>query len=87
VFRYEPGTWQGSAQLFRVARQPLTAVPSRTLGWEHLIGGAVEVYDVGGTHATLMRAPFAEQLAAALNAALDKLDAKTRSADDYARLR
>jgi thioesterase domain-containing protein len=73
VFQYEPGTLTGLAQLFRVRRQPLTSVPTPTLGWEQLIDGAVEVHEVAGTHDTLMQAPHVDSLAAAVDAALAKL--------------
>lgn len=75
VKRYEPGAWQGSAELFRVARQSLSAVPTPTLGWEHLIRGDVTVHDVTGTHDTLMQPPHVDQLARAIDAALDRCDA------------
>ena len=75
VHRYEPEAWQGSVDLFRVARQPLSSVPTPTLGWEHLIGGDVYVHPVAGTHDSLMQSPHVDQLARAVDAALDRCDA------------
>jgi syringomycin synthetase protein SyrE len=73
VFQYEAGPLVGGAQLFRVGRQPLSAVPTTTLGWEALIDGPVDVYPIAGTHESVMRAPHVDDLAAALDRALAKL--------------
>lgn len=82
VKRYEPGAWQGSAELFRVARQPLSAVPTPTLGWEHLVRGDVGVHGVTGTHDSLMQPPHVDQLAQTIDAALDRCDAASATVSE-----
>jgi amino acid adenylation domain-containing protein len=68
--RYDTPPLNLSVHLFRSARQPMFALPSPAMGWEHLIRGALEVHHVGGAHATLMQAPHVERLAAAIDEAL-----------------
>jgi thioesterase domain-containing protein len=82
VFRYEPRPLQGAAHLFRVRRQPWSAVPTPTLGWKHYVRGPVAVHYVGGSHDTMMQMPHVERLAALFDAALET----SRSADDVARV-
>lgn len=67
---YDPPPSPTSAQLFRSARQPMFAVQTPTMGWEALVRGPLGVYQVGGAHATLMRTPYVERLAAGIDAAL-----------------
>ena len=71
--RYQAGPLRGGAQLFRVARQPMSSIPTKLLGWEHLIGGLIRVRVVAGTHATLMHGTQAIGLAAAIDDELDLL--------------
>jgi amino acid adenylation domain-containing protein len=66
--RYAPPKVAIDAILFRSTRQPMFAVPTPTMGWEELIGGSLSVHQVGGEHGTLMRPPFVERLAAAIDA-------------------
>lgn len=75
--RYDVPPVDFSARLFRSARQPMFALPTAAMGWEHLIRGRLEVHHVGGAHATLMQSPHVDRLAAAIDAAL-----RSGSSDD-----
>ncbi|MCE9606881.1 MAG: amino acid adenylation domain-containing protein [Planctomycetia bacterium] len=73
IERYIAGPLQGGAHLFRAARQPLSAVQTPLLGWEHLIRGPIRVRNITGTHATLMYGAHALGLAAAIDDELERL--------------
>ncbi len=45
---YRPRPFDGAVTLFRAARQPFGAVPNATLGWETVVRGAIDVYEVPG---------------------------------------
>ena len=75
--RYDVPPVDFSARLFRSARQPMFALPTAAMGWEHLIRGRLDVHHVGGAHATLMQSPHVERLAAAIDDAL-----RSGSSDD-----
>lgn len=70
---YDPTALECSAYLFRSTRQPMFAVQTPTMGWEHLIQGPLSVHQVGGSHSELMRGPHVARLAAAMDAALSNL--------------
>jgi FkbH-like protein len=83
---YVPGSYSGSITLFRATRQPPWILPSRTLGWESLAAGGVQVYDTPGHHADLVRDPRARVLAAQLDDALAKAqDCVAVAVDPFAR--
>jgi thioesterase domain-containing protein len=79
VERYEPGDWQGSAEL-SASPTAVVCVPTPTLGWEHLVRGDVGVHGVTGTHDSLMQPPHVDQLARTIDAALDRCDAASATA-------
>jgi len=68
--RYHPEAANVSAHLFRSARQAMFAVQTPTMGWDELIAGPLSVYQVGGAHSVLMRAPYVDRLAAVMDAAM-----------------
>ena len=67
-----PGEYSGSITLFRATEQPPWILADRTLGWEKLVRGAIDVYHTPGHHADLVRDPRARVLAEQLNDALVK---------------
>jgi len=74
VEQYAPTPYAGAAHLFRSTRQPVFGSQSRTLGWEHLVQGPLQVTSIFGAHAVLMKRPHATELARALGAALATLE-------------
>jgi amino acid adenylation domain-containing protein len=80
IHRYEPTASAGSADLFRVARQPMSSVPTATLGWEHLLHGPLAVHGCAGTHDTVMQSPHVASLAAALDAVLQRAHVEREAA-------
>lgn len=74
---YIPGEYSGCVTLFRATRQPSWIVSDRTLGWQSLAKGGVEIYDTPGHHADLVRDPRARLLARQLEATLQKVRARS----------
>lgn len=68
--RYNPPALEIDAHLFRSTRQPIFAIATPTMGWDHLIQGRLDVHRVGGSHGTFMQVPCVTLLAAAMDAAL-----------------
>jgi FkbH-like protein len=73
---YCPGEYSGSITLFRATEQPPWIVSERTLGWERLVKGEIQIYDTPGHHADLVRDPRARVLAQQLDDALVKAQAR-----------
>jgi thioesterase domain-containing protein len=67
-----PCEYPGTITLFRATEQPPWIVANRTLGWEKLVRGEIQIYDTPGHHADLVRDPRARVLAEQLNDALVK---------------
>jgi thioesterase domain-containing protein len=67
---YVPGDYSGRITLFRATQQPPWIISDRTLGWQNLVKGGVQIYDTPGHHADLVRDPRARMLARQLEAAL-----------------
>ncbi|HTC36678.1 MAG TPA: HAD-IIIC family phosphatase [Bryobacteraceae bacterium] len=71
-----PCEYSGTITLFRATEQPPWIVANRTLGWEKLVRGEIQIYDTPGHHADLVRDPRARVLAEQLNDALVKAQAR-----------
>jgi thioesterase domain-containing protein/aryl carrier-like protein len=71
-----PGEYSGSITLFRATEEPPWIVSDRTLGWEKLVAGEIQIYDTPGHHADLVRNPRARVLAQQLDDALMKAQAR-----------
>jgi hypothetical protein len=56
-FDYEPQSYDGSIVLFRAARHPDEMNATRTLGWENVVTGTIEVIDLPGSHDDLIEQP------------------------------
>ncbi len=65
--RFAPGEYSGGITLFRATKQPPWIVSDRTLGWEKLVKGEIQIYDTPGHHADFVRNPRARVLAQQLN--------------------
>ncbi|MBV9462640.1 MAG: hypothetical protein JO317_00285 [Verrucomicrobiae bacterium] len=72
ISRYQPAPYDGSAVLFRVRKQRLKHF-DRALGWGDFLRGGVEVRIVSGKHDSIFDEPHVRELAASLQACLDKL--------------
>lgn len=57
--RHAPGRFSGPATLVRASASP----GRRDRGWRKLIGGGLRTHEVKATHATLLRRPFADEVA------------------------
>jgi thioesterase domain-containing protein len=72
--RYVPSTYSRRLTLLRAtgrdAGSPDATRRDPTLGWSHLVTGGVRVIDVPGSHDDLLRAPYVENVAAAVRAIL-----------------
>jgi len=69
---YRPPPYPGPVTLFRARERPAEAAAD--LGWGEVVGGGVEVHDVGGEHASMLLRPHVEEVARRLAALLDGLD-------------
>jgi thioesterase domain-containing protein len=69
-FAYEPPPYDGSITLFRASEHPGEMKATRTLGWEVVVAGNIEVIDLPGGHNTLIEQPA---LVAGLEAVLKQL--------------
>jgi len=80
---YRARPYQGSACLF-VANASLELVHEPTLGWEQLIQGGLHIHRLPGGHSSIMKAPLVTELAAALQAELDRATGADSPAPDAA---
>jgi amino acid adenylation domain-containing protein len=70
---YRPAAYPGAVTLFRARTLPLDARRwEPDLGWSRLAHGGVRVRGVPGSHATLLRDPFVEDLAKELRIAIEE---------------
>jgi thioesterase domain-containing protein len=75
-FRYRPRRYGGDVTLFRATAPAIGAPKAIHWGWQRLVAGAVHVAPISGTHMTLLRQPYINHLAEALDMALDNADAR-----------
>lgn len=71
---YKLRPYSGDVHLFATSETVLDARGDETLGWRGFIAGALNVYRIPGTHATLIKAPAVQQLASILQRCLDDDD-------------
>ena len=69
---YQPGTYEGSAVLFRASEQPPEYALDRTLGWAELVLEGVDVQEVPGFHGEIVQEPQAAILAEQVRERLDQ---------------
>jgi FkbH-like protein len=78
-----PGEYSGDITLFRATEQPPWIVSDRTLGWENLVKGEIQIYDTPGHHADLVRNPRARVLGQQLDDALAKARARFEASSSF----
>jgi aspartate racemase len=72
---YNWGGYRGRVALFRAAEQPVGCYPDPYCGWKQLVEGELEVYEIPGTHLTIVEEPHVAELADRLREALARADA------------
>lgn len=73
---YAPKEYAGKLTLFRAEKQPLGCAPDPYLGWETRIKGGIEIHDVPGYHAGVIKEPHIRTLGPKLKACLEKAQAE-----------
>ena len=71
-FGYEPRPYDGPIVLFRAAEHPEEMNATRTLGWENVASGEIQVVELPGSHDDLIEQPT---LVAGLRRALERVQA------------
>lgn len=66
--------FSGVLTLYRSTLQPVRAAYSKTLGWDNLVTGRINVRHVRGNHSGIMRFPFVQKLAETVNQDLRQLE-------------
>ncbi len=61
---YVPSPYQGKVTLFRAMEQFKGIVPEPLRGWDELVKGGIEAFDIPGHHGAIMREPRVKILAA-----------------------
>ena len=69
---YVPRPYRGRVTLFRAKRQPLGIITDRTMGWNRLAGGGLDIIDIPGQHGTIVLEPRVRLLASELKCFLDR---------------
>jgi amino acid adenylation domain-containing protein len=72
--RYSPKPYAGAIAFFRAQSQP-TASDYPLMGWEGLVKGRMDIYEVPGAHASIMAEPHLQVLATKLNQCLEAAQA------------
>jgi len=68
--RYAPGPYAGRVTLYRAGARRLDRRADPTMGWARLAAGGVTTHAIPGDHATILKSPGVEALAATLRAEL-----------------
>jgi aspartate racemase len=72
-YRLRP--YPGRVTVFRAAERGVSRTVDAQMGWGELALGGVEVYEVPGDHASLVKEPHVQVLAARLSACLHRAQA------------
>jgi amino acid adenylation domain-containing protein len=70
--QYVPSTYSGHVILFRAMEQGLLPDFPQDLGWSDFVTGKFQVFDTPGDHATMLKPPHVQVLAAKLDACLSE---------------
>ena len=76
--RYSPGPYDGRVTLYRAGARRLGRRDDRTMGWARLALGGVTTHAIPGDHATILKSPGVEALAATLRAELKAAGGRPR---------
>ena len=68
--RYSPGPYDGRVTLYRAGARRLDRRADPTMGWARLATGGVTAHAIPGDHATILKSPGVEAIAATLRAEL-----------------
>jgi thioesterase domain-containing protein/acyl carrier protein len=66
MFNYTPQIFRGSVTLFKARERLREEIQDPALGWNELVTGGLQIYEVPGNHFTIMRRPHLEILAESL---------------------
>jgi amino acid adenylation domain-containing protein len=69
---YEPQIYRGAVGLFRSAAGPANGGEDRTNGWGRFVANSIEIYDLPGTHQTLIQQPYVGMLARHLQTCIER---------------
>jgi amino acid adenylation domain-containing protein len=69
---YRPGRYAGRVTILRSVAGPSGPGGDRTMGWGDLAEGGAEVFELPGTHQTLLNEPCVSEVARALQACIDR---------------
>ncbi len=78
---YVPQPYCGRLTLFRATKQPSGIYPDPTLGWQALGKGGIEIYEVPGTHGSIIAEPRVRFLVNHFQSCLDRLQTAETQVD------
>ena len=67
---YRPTPYLGKVDLFRSRERPVYVRSDPTAAWQHY-APALQIHDISGSHASLVEAPYVEELAEEINQSLE----------------
>jgi acyl-CoA synthetase (AMP-forming)/AMP-acid ligase II/thioesterase domain-containing protein/acyl carrier protein len=76
-WQFCPGSYSGSAVLFRPTRQPLGFKRDPAMGWDRFVGGRLEIERINGYHRKLIFNPWVRSLAERLSLRLRQAQPST----------
>jgi acyl-CoA synthetase (AMP-forming)/AMP-acid ligase II/thioesterase domain-containing protein/acyl carrier protein len=76
-WQYRPGSYSGSAVLFRPTREPLGFRTDPAMGWSQLVGGRLDIERISGYHRSLIFQPRVRTLAERLSLRLRQAQPST----------
>lgn len=80
--QYKPKTYIGDIVLLRASVQPENIYPDAHLGWGEFVKGNIKVYEIDGTHNSIMRMPYLSKLISALQMQLDEIEKERKPVED-----
>jgi thioesterase domain-containing protein/acyl carrier protein len=72
VSRFEPKPYGGSAVIFRASKHDLEPYDDDSMGWEPVVRGGIECFEIEGDHMSILEEPAVRLIA-------EKLDARLRN--------
>lgn len=81
IAAYEPGRYQGNACILRTRRQPLFSAQNKSLGWDQLVEGKLDIQFIPGHHGQMLEEPNVEVLAKKLLKGWKAFSDQVRSAE------
>lgn len=78
---YQPKVYPGSVTLFRCSSQPAGYYADPNQGWAGLAAGGLQVYEVDGSHHSMLQDPFVAAIAKQLKACLEQAQQSIEALD------